>query len=278
MSIRSFFVRICALALALGVTAAAHATRSDTVVNRMLSAYGGAALRDLERIETVSQRGVAWPGQGQTVDFVEFADDRVIKALDLANRRGSIERWTLQNGNFYHGREIVDENGLRVIDYGAGHYTLDEDGSFASAFAGDWRGLDLLIAKRVFDEPSVIQSSRDSYYGGHPTRIVTIEPEEGAQHFEAFISKRDGLIRRVSFEGGLGTVDLIWSGHRPNGRFIHAAASQLLADGRTIEIERLVSVKINPALDDFLDVEPNLTPQPDMIDTSTMTVEELAPG
>lgn len=278
MSVKSFLVQICAVALAVLSPAAIHAQANDTAVAAMIAAYGGDALGDLERIKTVSQRGVAWPGQGQTAAFVEFADDRVIKTLDLANRQGSVERWTLQNGNFYHGREIVDESGLTIIDYGAGHYTTDENGSFASAFAGDWRGLDLLIAKRIFDDPSVIKSSRDSFYAGHPTRILTVEPEEGAAAFEAFISKRDGLIRRVSFEGGLGAVDRIWSGHRSNGRFLHATASQIIADGRTIEIERLVSVKTNPTSEGFLEIEPSLTPEPAMIDTSQMTVEELAPG
>ena len=282
MTLHRLAALLCfALGLPLSQLSPLHAqseTGTEPHARQMLiAAYGGDRLAELERIEIISQRGVAWPGQGQSAEFVEFADDRVIKQFDFRSRHGSVERWTLQNGNFYHGREIIGDSGLTVIDYATGHFTTDPEQSFATAFAGDWRGLDLLIAKRVFDDPSVVTGIRSTVYAGHPTAVLTILPEADAQVFEAYVSQRDGLIRRVSFESPFGMAHLLWRDHQVSDGFKHAATTHVVMDGETIEIEQIAALRVNSSIAEFLGMEASLEPRPEMVDTSEMTVEELAP-
>lgn len=63
------------------------------VLDQIEHAYGGGDLRALRTVSLRADRRLAWPGQGQTADLVEFVHDRQHKHFDLKNRTGSVERW-----------------------------------------------------------------------------------------------------------------------------------------------------------------------------------------
>ena len=55
----------------------------QSVLDRITERYGGETLLALQSIETWADRRLAWPGQGQTADFVEFVHDRHHKHFDV---------------------------------------------------------------------------------------------------------------------------------------------------------------------------------------------------
>ena len=266
--------------LSLGAASAPDRSHHDatSVRTNLERAYGGPQLRRLRSLRVFSDRRLAWPGQGQTAAFVEFATDRQHKYFDLRRKHGSVERWIHQTGNVYHNRYVVDARGATTIDYTAMTYRRHDKGTFFGSFAGDYRMCDLLLAFHLVVEAQDIEYKGEQFYEGRLHDVVTLSVAPDTPQLEVFVSRSDGLIRRLRMQRELGVVNILFASHVRHQGVRYSRESRAYVGSTLVEYEHDLSLAINMPVARRLKIESNLRPAAASVDTSQMTVEMLVPG
>lgn len=283
VSIKGCFMRVFGLVLLLlgwvhaPASAQSNDAQIDMVIERLAEAYGGDRLAALETVSISTNRRLAWPGQGQTASFVEFERDRLRKHFDLVNERGSVERWTDQNGNVYHNRYVVTAKGATMIDYFDMTATPSERGGYWQWFSGDYRSSDLLMAHFLTTTaPDVVQLGTEFYRGHlHDKLAVTVSPN--TPQAIVYISQRDGLIRRLNMSREIGEVSIIFSAHDVTDGVSHATEIHIYLGDTLTEYLDEFSLAVNVPLEDKIALEGGLSAPKEPVDLSEMTVDQLAP-
>lgn len=247
------------------------------VVDRLTQSYGGKRLRALQSVSIESNRRLAWPGQGHSASLVEFATDRVHKHFDLRNQYGSVERWIHQGGNLYHNRYVMDENGGAQIDYFQGSVARNPDASYFGAFSGDYRMSDLLLAHLLTNNPPEIQYAGTIRYLADDQDILRFRVSPDSPDVEIYVSRTDGLIRRLSFSRPLGEIAIMFRDHKRIKGLTYATEIQVFIDEALVEYETGLQLTPNKSVNRKIAVEDDLTPPPAAPESSNMTVDELAP-
>jgi len=245
------------------------------VIERIADAYGGDKLVNLRSLYIETDRRLAWPGQGQTADFVEFITDKATKHLDLNARLGSSETWVHQNGNVYHSRSVLSETGLRVIDYNQRTYTGPDEAAFFDVFGGSYRTLDTLLAHFIVVDAKDIKLADSEFYRGDRHDIVQIRLSNSGPLLSVFVSQKDGLIRRLRMGRETGDVNFIFASHKQKDGLTYASENRAFLGDTIVEYQSSIGIAANIDVTSTLDLEANLQADPARVDLSSMTVDEL---
>ncbi len=275
MRVIRFFIVLAAVWSA-PLLAQGREANADAVVDRLVAAYGGDALRDISSISISSNRRLAWLGQGQTGRFVEYESDNLRKHFDLKNERGSVERWTFQNGNVYHNRYVVTGETATNIDYMSMTQSPSENGGFWEWYSGDFRSSDTLLAYRLATSSIEVRYAGETFYRGRMHDKLTFSIVPDSLEVTVFVARNDGLIRRATMERELGTVNFIFGSHRKKGSITYASESQIYVDDIMTEYEWDVGFVPNADISSMVQVESGLSAAPQMVDHSELTVDSLA--
>ena len=265
------------LGLTVSASAADHPS-AEQVLARIERAYGGPRLRRLRSLRILSDRRLAWAGQGQTSAFVEFAVDRQHKYFDLKRQYGSVERWIHQTGNVYHHRYIVDARGATTVDHAAMTYRRDAKGTYFGSFAGDYRASDLMLAFHLVTKAQKVDHRGAQVYDGRVHDVVAVEVAPKTPRLEVFVSRDDGLIRRIRMQRQIGVVNIVFASYAKRRGVRYAQESRAFLGNILVEYEQSLSVTANVPISRHLKVEGKLRPEPARVDTHQMTVDMLAPG
>ncbi|MDJ0643822.1 MAG: MBL fold metallo-hydrolase [Erythrobacter sp.] len=275
------FSLLAILMIALGALPASAQTldaRVAETIERLTLAYGGDALTSLSSVSIVSNRRLAWPGQGQTAGFVEFERDRLRKHFDLVREHGSVERWTYQNGNAYHNRYVVDQDGATALDYFDMTATPSERGGFWQWFNVDFRSSDALLAYRLATASLDIEYLGTAHYRGHLQDRIAFEVSTGTQRAIAYVSRRDGLIRRLTMEREIGEVNLLFSMHRRVDGVSYASEVHIYVGDTLTEYDQGLTFTPNRDVGPDIAIEDGFAPPAATVEQSEMTVDAIGGG
>jgi len=196
----------------------------------------------------------------------------------LKNQHGSVERWNKQNGNIYHNRYIVNDDGAQTLDYFEMTYTEDAEGTYFQSFGGDYRMSDILLAHRLISSELDVKHSGAKTYQGRVHDILTFEVAPDSPTISLYVARDTGLIHRLSMELGLGNVNIIFASHTPTRGITHAQENRTFIGDQIVEYEYGLTVKTNKSVSRHMKREGNLKADPSRVDMSAMTVDTLAPG
>jgi len=265
----------------LGAPVAAQDTLQQdvppSVFERVTNSYGGKRLTEMKSISIESDRRLAWPGQGQTAAYVEFATDLNHKHFDLKRKMGSVERWIHQSGNVYHNRYIVTEDGGATIDYFQNSVTTNPELTYMQSFGPDYRMSDVLLAHLLATAPPDAHYMGQRRYGEHIHDVIRLSVAEDSPEIDVYISTNDGLIRRVFFSRDIGDVNILFSNHRRVKGITFASEIQLFLGDTLVEYESGLKLRPNARVSRKIAVESGLTPPQDGPDMDEMTVDEVQP-
>ena len=273
-----FFVLFCTV-----LTTPSHAQIDDeervlsAVVERVSKSYGGKAMRSLRTVTIKSDRRLAWPGQGQTSLFVEHATDINHKHFDLKNQQGSVERWIHQNGNIYHNRYIVTKDGGATIDYFQSSIERNPDENYLESFHSDYRISDILLAHLLVTKPPEMTYKDEGRYGEHIHDIIQFSITPDSPKLDVYVSKTDGLIRRISYARESDNVNIIFSNHTRKKGLAYARDQQVYLGDTLVEYESNLTLIPNARVAKRIVIEGGLTPPKEPIDMTKMSVDEISP-
>ena len=221
---------------------------------------------------------MAWPGQGQTGALVEYSEDRIRKHFDLENELGSVERWSHINGNVYHSRIVVDPSGAYITEYFDQTAQPSERGGYWQWFNVDYRGSDLMLAHFLTTQNAAVTYSGQTFIDGHPTDLLTFAVSEDAPQATVYVSRKDGLIRRLKMARNVGEVNILFAAHGAAASITHAREISVFLDETLVEFYPQVAVTPNTDVGAAIALDQGLSTPLEQVDQSEMTVQELAPG
>ncbi len=265
-------------AVSLNLFASADATAPEemaTVVERLHDAYGGQTLIELTSLYIETDRRLAWPGQGQTADFVEFIQDKAIKHFDLTAHLGSSETWVHQNGNVYHSRSVLSKAGLQVIDYNQRTYREPEEAAFFDVFGGSYRTLDTLLAHYIVTGAEDLELADPEFYRGEHQDIVQVRLSESGPLLSVFVSQKDGLIRRLRMDRETGDINFTFASHKQKDGLTYASENRAFLGKILVEYQTGIEIEANIDVNSVLRLETNLREDPARVDLSAMTIDQL---
>ena len=260
------------------VQSAEDQAASQAAIARLTAAYGGQSLTQLRSVSMVSDRRLAWPGQGQTGGYVEFQEDRIRKQFDFQAKHMSFERWNSINGAIYHNRTVVDATGAHTVDYFENAAeSLEETGYWAQANP-DYRGSDILLAHFLATEPAAVTNEGTQMLAGQINDVLSFVVSEGTPRAHIYVSRDDGLIRRMVMRGPTRTVTFVFAQHARSDGIAFAREIYAFIDDNLVEFYPDVQLTFNNDLSRMIAHEASLTDATPEYDQSEMTIEELAPG
>lgn len=258
------------------VSATAVSSTESSIKEKVRMAYGGAKLSSLKTVRIRSERGLAWPGQGQTADFVEFASDRFEIKLDLKANEGSVERYTNQNGNVYSGRETTVPEGIAIINYFTNTYFIEKDDVFTDYFDWVFRSTDLLLAYSFVNDPHDVLVLTPQMYQGIVYERVSFKTLPDAPSGTIYIDQKTGLIARYFMQRPYGTANTLFSAYKHDDDIPYASQTMSFRNDKLVRYELNVDVEVNLVKASTFSIESTLSPQPEQVDTSKMSVDEIA--
>ncbi|MEO0366608.1 MAG: hypothetical protein AAF265_14090 [Pseudomonadota bacterium] len=250
----------------------------QSVLDRITESYGGEALLALQSVETWADRRLAWPGQGQTADFVEFVHDRHHKHFDVQDKTGSVERWIDQNGNVYHNRYVIDDAGGAIIDYFNMTVQRNDERRYYDFFNVDYRSSDLLMAYFLATEPPEIEWLGERIYRGESFDILAFEIIPDSQKIEIYVSRDSGLIKRGVMQREIGNVNLIFDSFESRSGITFASELRVYLGETLVEYASKIHMKFNNDVSSNIMVENGLKQPSPMVDQSEMTADALGNG
>lgn len=246
------------------------------IIARVKAAYGGEKLENLKSLRVQTDRGLAWPGQGQTADFVEFISDISDFQVDLINQRASRERWVSQNGGIYLTRQVsAPDGGVAYINYNTGTFDLYEEGKFHRSFGVELTGTDTLIAYALIKDAEVTALEEPVYYLGkwHDRIKMKIGPTNPES--TAYIEQDSGLIRRFEVELQNDSWNAIFDHHQSSDGITYARERMDYRNDVMVQIDPNRRHTFNKVDWSNLKIEEYLAASQEQVDTSKMTVEPI---
>lgn len=247
------------------------------IIEKVKAAYGGEKLVKLKSVRVQTDRGLAWPGQGQTPDFVEFISDVSDFQVDLVNKRASRERWVSQNGGIYHTRQVTaPEGGVAFINYGTGTYTTNEEATFHRSFGVELTGTDTLIAYSMVTDAHELILEDPIYYMGKWHDRVTMKIASTNPASAAYIERDTGLISRFEVKLRNDVWNAVFDHHETSNGITFARERMDYRNDVMVQTDPNREHTFNKVKWSKLEIEEDLTAPPENVDMSEMTVDKVS--
>ena len=168
----------------------------DTIITKVIKAYGGEKLSSLRSFRIEDKNMETYPGQGFTPDYTDFWDTRSIIQLDLINQRGDFETWGDQYGRILHFRGITTQDSATSIDYWNQTFENVSEFTFYQRHGGNIRFSDTLLAYELAKATNKSEYLGTVNYRGMPHHHIQLEMPESPP-LSLYVGMQDFMIKRM---------------------------------------------------------------------------------
>lgn len=264
-------------AAAIQFSPATAGEAEDALIAKVVDAYGGDKLTGLKSIRVDDRYKNAFPGQGYTSEFVEFTALAQDAQLDLENQRGSVEGWA-SNWNFsFHNRTVSAGDDIVTVNYLTDNYQPASFADYYAAYGAVIRVTDTLLAYELSKHAENAEHKGASNYLGRPHEVITFEMPSSPP-LTLHVDAGSGLISKMTRETGFGALTYQFRNHGETKGVAYARDFEFFVgpDVNIVTLSRNVSV--NGVRRNVFAVDRGTAEEPARIDTSEMTVDEIADG
>lgn len=259
----------------LAIAATAHAgEKEDALIAKIVEAYGGDQLTNLQSIRIQDTFKNAFPGQGYTSVYVELVELKQDAKIDLENERGSIENWTA-NWNFSNNaRTVTVDDDIIAIDYRAGTYQPDAGQDFYTSYGAVFRVSDTLLAREIALRADSAEHLGETLYIGETHEMISFEMPSSPP-VTLYVNAETGYITKMTRGSGFGPLSYQFSEHT-NANGVGYAQNFDFYVGSDVNLTGLSrDVAFNRVQPSTFAIDRGVDEEPARVDTSEMTVDEL---
>ncbi len=251
--------------------------QEDALIAKVVDAYGGDKLTSLKSIRIQDSYKNAFPGQGYTPGFVEFTALAQDAQLDLVNKRGSVEAWASNWNGAFHVRTVTDDDGVDTINYLSNTYQPAAFADYYAAYGAVIRVTDTLLAFELSNNAESAEYAGASTYLGQPHEMITFEMPSSPP-VTLHINADTGLISQMTRATGFGALSYQFRDHAKSGGVTYARDFEFFVgpDVNILTLSR--DVTVNRVRSNSFSIDRGISEEPARVDTSEMTVEEIAEG
>ena len=262
---------------ALVATSATAGEQEDAVIAKVVEAYGGDQLTNARSLRFQVESKSAFPGQGYTSDYVEFTPLKQDAQFDLANERASIEAWS-SNYNFaFHTRTVSVEDDIVTINYNTGNYQPAASPDYYTAFGPMIRSTDTLLAYELANRADTAEYQGEQPYLGRPHDLITFEIPNSPP-LTLYVDAESGWISKMSRETGFGPLSYQYSNHAKTNGVGYGRDFEFFVGEDANIVSLTQTLAVNTVRPSTFRIERGIDEEPARVDTSEMTVDEIADG
>jgi len=264
----------------LALLAAIPASASDMehkVVAKVIEAYGGKKFENLKSIKISNDLRYAWLGQGQTPNMVELEPMRKIYEIDLINQLGSEEAW---GGYGSYAEEVIfDGEKQLTVNYNDKTYSEDTEADFYGHFGGEIRVSDTLLAYELMKQRNKASLKGEQTYNGTPHYVLEFDMPGTSVDPQLWIDKNTGLISKMMRDiPDTYLLTYLFGDHKKSSGISYSDDFSLYVDDTIVEYAKSHKIEINRVKPSAFRVEKGISPEAESVDTSAMSIDEIAPG
>lgn len=251
----------------------------DALVARVVAAYGGNTLVNLETLEFTDRTQRLRFGQSVSPDEVDINFVHATTVIDFANRRKSWRSATWFGAERYTQNQFFDGERGFGINHTARTYGENSAFNFAGADRRMSYTLDTVLARMLHDNAASANHAGEELLDGTMLQKLTFSAE-GHPPLTLYINPETGVISKATrphwMEGKV--FSYRFSRHKKVGDILYASDTYALNRGRpsTITVSREVS--LTPDMDGLFDVPADYSQEGQAIDFSEMSAEEIGEG
>lgn len=271
----TLMVACSALALAAAVQAG---DKEDQLIDKVVSAYGGDALTGLDRLRINDYYKILSVGQSANAEVMDIGINNVSLTIDFENKRKSITNWNKNRGGGFLNQTIFDGEHGHAINHIT--KTVSENGNlnYATVGGGIMRTNDVTLARLLSEARDNAQHGGETTYRGRPHEKITFKME-GSPDLTLFVDQGSHMISKMTRQNPqLGELSYIFSDYRTENGVSYAADSNFLIAGQPNIVTTSRTIDVNPEVAKDFALPSGYTDQGGNLDTSEMSVRELADG
>ena len=258
-------------------TGAIAGEKEDAVIAKVVNAYGGSALTNARSLRFQVESKNAFPGQGYTSGYVEFTPLKQDIQFDLENNRASAEAWS-SNYNFsFHTRTVSIGDDIVAVNYNTGDYQPAAAPDYYTAFGPNIRSTDTLLAYELSQRPDTAEHLGERTYLGRPHELISFEIPNSPP-LTLYVDAESGWISKMARETAFGDLSYQFSDHAKSGGVGYGRNFEFFVgeDANIVSLNQTLSV--NTVRDSVFRIDRGVDEEPARVDTSEMTVDEIAEG
>ena len=249
--------------------------KEDTVIKRVVQAYGGNSLTKLKSIKVHSRYKTFSASQSTNPEITDVYLRNTSLVIDFDNQRSSLETWTKNANGARLGKVFYDGKTGHSINYMRGTHVDRPDLTFASVMGSDVRLLDTALARDLFIHSNTAEYQGEVVYKSCPHDVLSVL-FNGTSKLTLYIDKSSGFISKMSLPGGF---TYVYSDYQAQEGVKYAADTTYLVSGEPNLITLSKSIELNPKIDEEFEIPVEITTIPGgMLDTSEPITKKLADG
>ena len=280
---KSMLVASYVVLLALPAAVAAEEPSEDAaikaaIVDKMIMAYGGAALLQANSIKVVDYNKGPWPGEGESPDVPELWRINEELTIDYKNRRKSLLSYRVPRSTLDLEKWVQQGDSTIMYDILHEKYSEESWASFDRLGASLERSSDTLQARRLASLTAELEYLGDEYFRGRVQQKLMLQHASG-ERYTYFVDNTSGLIHKILRQHPrAGDMLYVFSNHNTAAKVAFARDMNFFVNGQL----RLSSVhrdlELNPDLSTAFSGFDHFTPWGETIDGSEFTTKKLSTG
>ena len=258
-------------------TSASAGDQEDALIAKIVEAYGGAQFENLRSVRIQTDFKTAFPGQGYTSGYVEFTPLKQDAQFDLANERASVEGWSA-NWNFnFNTRTVSVDDDIVAINYANDTYQPAAGPDFYTAFGPTIRSSDTLLAYEISKRADTAEYQGTEEYIGRPHELIRFEIPNSPP-LMLHVDSESGWISKMSRETPFGALTYQFRDHTTSGGIGYGSNFEFFIGSDVNLLSLNLTVTPNRVRDSVFAIDRGIEEEPTRVDTSEMTVDEIADG
>ncbi len=259
-------------------SAALAGEKENTLIDKVLSAYGGDALTSVRTLTINDRYKVLSIGQSASADAIDIALNNVSLTIDFENERKSVLSWNKGRGGVFLNQNIFDGEKGMALNHILRTRTENTNLNYETLGGGIMRTSDVSLVKLLVAARGTAVHSGEEMYRGRIHDKLTYKME-GSPDLTVFIDQETGLLSKMTRQNPqIGELSYVFTEHRRTGGITYASDTNFFIAGQPNIVTVSRTIEVNPNISDKFEVPSGYTAQGGNIDTSEMRSKELAEG
>jgi len=259
------------------VEIAAAGEKEDELIAKVIDAYGGDALRNLESYQIKEKYiGIA-NGQSHTPDLNEINQSAQVLTVNIKESKAAYDSWNTNRGGSSQYSTVSDGEKAYQVDYHSNTYG-EANSADPYAFAGGtMRTSDVILAYELLKVAKEVKLLDDETFRNQNHHALTM-PFSGSPDLKLYIDTDTFLISRMQrVNPQLGNLDYVFSEYKSSDGIRYASSTQffIAGDPNLISTQRELAFNITPP-NDFFALPEGFKLESDRIDDSEVVINKIS--
>jgi len=267
------FLFACA-ALTTNSRAQTNQSQTKQIINKVIEAYGGDALKNTKSLKIIDHNKGPWPGESENPGLPEIWRINEELTVDFENKRKSLISYRVPRTTIDLEKWIFDGKDGYIYDILHQKYSTVDWLNYNNLGGPVMRSSDIMHAKQLNDDVKEALFLGHEFYRGKPHQKIKITYNTGAT-FTYYIDEDSGFIKKIIRAHPKNTLVYVFSNHQHKHNLTFAKDMNFFVDGEFRLSSVLKDIKINPDLKQAFAKPKNFTPWGQRIDNKSLEAKKI---